>query len=85
MALKELTIVALMNAINAKIPAAKYVRSIFGAVTKPPANGAKPEHIERITWNEELRNFIKVTCGAYKPIIMQVQLNKTNPAAQTPR
>ena len=35
-ALKELTIAALMNAINARIPAAKYVRSIFGDVTEPP-------------------------------------------------
>ena len=84
MALKELTIVALMNAINAKIPAAKYVRSIFGAVMKPPANGAEPDDIERITCDEALRNFIEVTCGAYKPIMMQVQLNRTDPAAQTP-
>ena len=84
MALKELTIVALMNAINAKIPAAKYVRSIFGAVMKPPANGAEPDDIERITCDEDLRNFIEVTRGAYKPIMMQVQLNRTNPAAQTP-
>ena len=83
-ALKELTIAALINAINARIPAAKYVRSIFGAVTKPPANGAEPEDIERITCDEDLRNFIEVTCGAYKPIMMQVQLNRTNPAAQTP-
>ena len=83
-ALKELTIAALMNAINTRIPAAKYVRSILCAVTKPPANGAEPEDIERITCDEDLRNFIEVTCGAYKPITMQVQLNRTNPAVQTP-
>ena len=40
-ALKELTIAALMNAINPRIPAAKYVRSIFSAMTKPPGNGAE--------------------------------------------
>ena len=84
MALKELTIAALMNAINARIPAAKYVRSIFGDVTKPLANAAEPEDIERITCDEDLRNFIEVTRGAYKPITMQVQLNRTNLAAQTP-
>ena len=83
-ALKELTIAALLNAINARILAAKYVRSIFGTVTKPPANGAEPEDVERITCNEDLRNLIEVTLGAYKPIMMQVQLNRTNPAAQTP-
>ena len=84
MALKELTIAALMNAINATIPGAKYVRSIFGAITKPPANGAKLEDIERITFDQDLRNFIEVTRGVHKPIMMQVQLNRTNPAAQTP-
>ena len=70
MALKELTIAALINAINATILGAKYVRSIFGAITKPPANGAKPEDIERITCDQDLRNFIEVTRGAYKPIMM---------------
>ena len=84
-AVKELTIAALMNAINARIPAAKYVSSIFSTMTKPPANGAEPEDIERITCDEDLRTFMEVTCGAYKPIMMQVQLNRTNPAAQTPR
>ena len=84
MALKHLTIAALMNAINATIAGAKYVRSIFGAITKPPTNGAKPDDIKRIICDQDLRNFIEVTRGAYKPITMQVQLNRTNPAAQTP-
>ena len=61
MGLKEFTIAALMNAMNARIPAAKYVRSIVGAVTKPPAHGAELEDIERITCDEDLRNFIEVT------------------------
>ena len=83
-ALKQLTIAALMNAINARIPAAKYVRSIFGAMTKPPANGTEPGDIERITCDGDLRNLIEVTCEAYKPTMMQVQVNRTAPAAQTP-
>ena len=83
-ALKELTIAALLNAINARILAAKNVRSIFDTVTKPPANGAEPEDVERITCDEDLRNFMKVTRGAYKPIMMRVQLNRTNPGVQTP-
>ena len=69
-ALKELTIAALINAINARIPAAKYVRSIFSAMMKPLSNGAEPEDIERITCDEDLRNFIEVTRGAYKSIMM---------------
>ena len=84
-ALKELTITALINVINARIPAEKYVRSIFSAVTKPPANGAEPEDIEGITCDEDLRNVIEVTLGGYKPIPMQVQLNRTDPAVQTPQ
>ena len=82
--LKELTIAALMNAMNARIPAVKYVSSIFGAVTKPPANGAEPEDIKCITRDEDLRNFIALTRGAYKPIMMQVHVNRTDPAVQTP-
>ena len=70
--LKELTIAALMNAMKARILAAKYVISIFGAVTKPPANGAEPEDIESITRDENLRNVITLTRGAYKAIMMQV-------------
>ena len=69
-ALKELTIAALMNAINARIPAAKYVRSNFGDMTKPPAKAAEPEDIEHITCDEDLRNFIEVTHRGYKPIMM---------------
>ena len=65
-ALKELTIPALINAIKARIPAAKCVRSIFGAVTKPPANGAEPEDIERITCDEDFINFFPTTL--WRPI-----------------
>ena len=65
-ALKELTIRALINAIKARIPAAKCVRSIFGAVTKPPANGAEPEDIERITCDEDFINFFPTTL--WRPI-----------------
>ena len=84
-ALKELTITALINVINARIPAEKYMRSIFNAVTKPPANVAEPEDIEGIICDKDLRNVIEVTFGGYKPITMQVQLNRTDPAAQTPQ
>ena len=47
-------------------------------------NGARPEDIECITCNEHLRNFIDVTCGAYKPIMIQVQLNRADRSTQTP-
>ena len=84
MAFKELTITALMNAINAKKPPATCVSSIFSAVTKAPPNVAGPEIVERITCEEDFKNFIEVTRVAYMRILMQVQRNRTDPAAQRP-
>lgn len=61
------------------------MRAIYGAVTKPPADGTPPDDIERITCDEDLLNFFKVTKGAYKPVMFQLQLQRTDPAVvETP-
>ena len=60
------------------------MRAVYGAVAKPPADGDEPDDTERITSDEDLRNFLEVTRGVYKPITFQLQLNRINSDSETP-
>ena len=70
--LRNLTMAEIVSGIGLRIPNGKYVGAMYGAITKPPPNGGVPEDMERITSDADLANFIEVTSGAYKPIMVQV-------------
>ena len=69
-----MTVEEVVSGIGPRIPNGKYVRAMYGAITKPPQNGGVLEDMERITLDADLPNFIEVTSGAYKPIIVQMQI-----------
>ena len=60
------------------------MRAVYGAVAKPPADGDEPDDTEGITFDEDLRNFLEVTWGVYKPITFQLQLNRADSHSETP-
>ena len=66
--LKGITVVAVIDSIGSRIPDRRHVRVVYGAVAKPPADGNEPDDTERITSDEDLKNFLEVTRGVYKPI-----------------
>ena len=72
--LRNLTVAEIVSSIGPRIPNGKYVRAIYGAITKPPPIGGVPEDMQRITSDADLANFIEVTSGAYKSIMVQVQI-----------
>ena len=72
--LRNLTAAEIVNGISPRIPNLKYVRAMYGAITKPPPNGGVPEEMERITSDADFANFIEVISGAYKPIMVQVHI-----------
>lgn len=70
---------------TARIPSGRYVRAMYGAITKPLPDSTVPKDVEKITSDADLSNFFEVTSGAYKPIIVLVQLAATvNEATQAP-
>ena len=84
MALKGTTVVAVINSIRTSILGGRHVRAVYGAVAKLPADGDEPDDNERITSDVDLRNFLEVTRGVYKPITFHLQLNRTNSDSETP-
>ena len=72
--LENLTVEEIVSGIGPKIPNGKYIRTMYGAIAKPPPNGGVLGDMERITSDADLGNFIVVTSGAYKPIMVQVQI-----------
>ena len=68
MVLNGITVVAVINSIGSRIPDGRQVRAVYGVVAKPPADGDETDDTERITSEEDIRNFLKVTCGVYKPM-----------------
>ncbi|KAF8415070.1 hypothetical protein EV426DRAFT_701827 [Tirmania nivea] len=84
--LKNVTIMEIVDAIKTRIPNGKYVRAIWGAVSKPPGDGGKLEDVEFITSDEDLVNFLEVAKGMYKPTMLQVEVSKDRGTRdQTPR
>ncbi|KAF8416220.1 hypothetical protein EV426DRAFT_703735 [Tirmania nivea] len=84
--LKNVTIIEIVDAIKTRIPNGKYVRVIWGAVSKPPEDRGKPEDVEFITLDEDLINFLEVAKGMYKLTMLQVEVSKDGgPRDQTPR
>ena len=69
-----MTVAEVIRGISLIIPNSKYDRAIYGAITKPPQNSRVLEDMERIILNADLEKFIEVTSGAYKPIMVQVQI-----------
>ena len=72
--LRNMTVAEAVSGIGPRIPNGKYVRAMYGAITKPPQNGGLSGNMERITSDADLANFIEVTSGPYKPIMVQVQI-----------
>ena len=70
----NLTVAEIVSRIEPRIPNDKYVRAMYGVITKPPPNSGVPDDMEGITSDADLANFIEVTSGAYKPIMVQVQI-----------
>ena len=60
----NITVVEVVIGIGPRIPNGKYVRAMYGAITKPPQNGGVPKDMERITSDADLANFIEVTSRA---------------------
>ena len=84
-ALRDITVAELIKGIRPRIRDGQFVRAIYGAITKPPVDGTGPEDVERITSDTDLANFVAVTSGAYKPIMVQVQTAAiADEANQTP-
>ena len=80
--LRDLKVAEIVSGIGPRIPNGKYVRAMYGAITKPSPNGGVSEDMERITSDADLANFIEVTSGAYKPIMVQVQIITTGEEGQ---
>jgi len=82
--LKRVSIIEPVDGACARIPNGKIVRAIYGALTKPPAPGAKPEGVERVKSDEDLENFLAVADGVYSPLRFQVQLARADRAHESP-
>lgn len=83
--LEKHTLQEIYKTIADRIPNDKYIRAIFGACDKPPANGNPPIDIERMCTDDDLANFIQLMRDTYKPITFQVVLvREGGPDDQTP-
>jgi len=82
-ALKNISIVEVIKRIEDRIPAGKHVWAIYGAITKPNANGSEPDDLTWIILDEDLTNFLTTANGVYRPIMLQVELVRAG-GAQTP-
>ena len=69
-----MTVAEIVSGIGPRIPNNKYARAKYCAIMKPPPNGRVPEDMERIVSHADLANFIEVTSGACKHIMVQVQI-----------
>ena len=83
MVLKGITVRAVINSIGSRIPGGRHIRAVYGAVPKPPADGDEPDDTERITSDDDLKDFLKVIRGVYKPITFQLQLNRADSHSET--
>jgi len=81
---KDIAVVEIINGIRARIPEGRHIRAIYGAVSKPPADGTDPDDIERIVSDEDLNNFVMVAKVVYKPLMVQLQLQCQDPPANNP-
>jgi len=57
-ALKKIIVAEVLNGISTGIPEGRHIRAMYGALTKPPADGTDSENIERITSDDDLSNFV---------------------------
>jgi len=78
-ALKKIIVAEVMNSISNRIPEGRYIRAMYGALTKPPADDTEPEDIERITSDDDLTNFVMLAKGVYAPVMIQAQLAPNKP------
>jgi len=67
---KKVAIVEVIKGIQDRIPAGKHVRAIYGAISKPNADGSQPEDITRIISDEDLTNFLTAANGVYRRIML---------------
>ena len=78
-ALKKMAVAEVLNGISTRIPERKHIRTMYGALTKPPADSTDPEEIDRIMSDDDLSNFIMLAKRVYAPIMIQAQLAPSNP------
>jgi len=82
-ALKKRTVPEDLNGISTRIPEGRHICAMYGALTKPPADGTDSEDIERITSDNDLSNFIMLAKQVYTPIMIQAQLPPNNPKEES--
>jgi len=78
-ALKKIIVAEVLNSISNRIPEGRYICAMYGALTKPPADGTDPEDIERNTSDDDLSNFIMLAKQVYAPIMIQAQQVPSKP------
>jgi hypothetical protein len=76
-------IMELTDAVRERI-VSRYVRAIYGALTKPPSNGAVPKDVERIVTDLDLANFITLMKDVYKPIMLLIEVNRSGDVDSPP-
>ena len=70
-ALKKIIVAKVMYDISNRIPEERYIRAMYRALTKPPADSTEPEEIERITSDDDLTNLVMLARGLYAPVMIQ--------------
>jgi len=83
-ALKNVTIMEVIKGIKDRILAGKHVRAIYGAITKPNADGSEPANLIWIISDADLTNFLTTTNGVYRPIMLQIELVRAGGAQPPP-
>lgn len=81
--LEELTLEELYNGVKDRLNGDK-VRAVYGALTKPPADGSEPSDVERIYKDKDLDTFLSIAEKAYSPVCILIELHNVIPGAQTP-
>jgi len=71
-------------AIKSRIPVGRTIRTIYGAIMKPPPSGVTSADIVWLTNDDDLEAFLEVARTEYKPLCIQVQLVRGDGTAQTP-
>ena len=67
---KNVRIAEVIKCIHNRIPAGTHMQAIYGAMSKPDAEGSEPEDTTWITSDEDLTNFLAATDGMHRPIML---------------
>ena len=83
-ALRRITMQDIVDGVRLRNTNGRIVQAIYGALNTPPQNRQNPADVELVTKDAYLANMIVVAEGAYKPLLFQLQLAKTDQANQSP-